>query len=183
VNKLSTIILAAAATVLTLSGLSGCKTTEENYRAAYEKTIAARAENSELDSTIYGAVRRQSKLTAQQTSQGTVNVTTQLVRVTAEGGGIAENLHRYNVVVGQFKQLFNASSMRDRIVDGGYPTAFVVETAEPYYYVVLMSFNKLEAAASALKDFSEKPCVTMKEPCPFILDATAHRHSTKNNKR
>lgn len=168
--------------VLTLSGLPACKTTEANYRAAYEKTVAARSENSDIDSTIYGAVRRQSKLSTVQTADGPVEVTTQPVRVTPDDGGIAQNLHQYNVVVGQFKQLFNARSMRDRIVDAGFPTAFVVETAEPYYYVVLSSHNEIDTAADALKKFAAKPCVTMKEPCPFILDATARRRPTKSNK-
>jgi hypothetical protein len=165
-KHLRSILYVTAAFAMMLSG--GCKTTEANYRQAYEKAIAAR---DNIDSTIYGQIRRQFNEQAVVTVSGdTVNVRVMHVRVTPDGGGIAENLHRYNVVAGQFKQLFNARSMRNRMADNGFPGAFVVETAEPYYYVVASSHNTAAEASAALK--SQADAIRMKEPCPFILDAT-----------
>jgi mannose/cellobiose epimerase-like protein (N-acyl-D-glucosamine 2-epimerase family) len=37
----------------------GCKTTEENYRQAYEKAISGR--NNDIDTTLYGNFRRELK--------------------------------------------------------------------------------------------------------------------------
>lgn len=169
--------LSALVLALPVIFLSGCKTTEENYRAAYEKTMAARQEGEDLDDTIYGRERRQMKSATVDTPDGPLEVRSQLVRVTEGGGGIPENLKRFNVVAGQFKQLFNATSLRERLVAGGYPGAFVVETAEPYYYVVAASYADASEAAEALEELGKKSPVTMKEPCPFILDATTRKRT------
>ena len=169
----------AALAALTAPLLFSCKTTEANYREAYMKTIEGRNAESVLDSTIYGRERRQMQSVTLNTEAGQIEVKRHLVRITEGGGGIPEKLHRYNVVVGQFKQLFNAKSMRERLVDSSFPTAFVVETAEPYYYVVLASFDDAAEAAKALDAFKAKKAMTMREPCPFILDATARRQASK----
>lgn len=163
------------ATALALAALCSCKTTEANYRAAYEKAMEAKAEQDSLESTVYGNYRRQKSTRTVVTPKGNVEVNTQLVRVTEGGGGIAQNLQQYNVVIGQFKQLFNAKSLRERLVDMGYPSAFVVETAEPFYYIVLSSHADASDAQKALDAFAAKAPVPMKAPCPFILDATARR--------
>ena len=163
------------ATAIIFAGLPACKTSEANYREAYEKTIAARDAEASLDSTIYGTQRRQMTSANIETADGNVEVRRQMVKVTSDGGGLPENLKKYNVVVGQFKQLFNAKSLRNRLADGGYPSAFVVETAEPYYYIVLASFSDAAEAAKAMEEFKANGAFPMKEPCPFILDATGRR--------
>ena len=173
-------IPAAVAAAIMLPAFFSCKTTEANYRAAYERTMEARQEQAALDSTIYGAQRRAMGSATVNTSEGTVEVRTQLVRVTPEGGGTNENLHRYNVVVGQFKQLFNARSLRERLVEKGYPAAFVVQTAEPYYYIVLASFDDAAPAQRTLEEFVASATISMKAPCPFILDATARASRKKH---
>ena len=162
--------------ILASLALVGCKTSEANYRQAYERAIAARDSTSDLDSTIYGQVRREMKIRQMTLADGSsVPVYSQHVRITEGGGGINESLRRYNVVVGRFKQAFNAKSLRNRLVDDcGIPSAFVVETAEPYYYVVASSHSTLAEAAAAMRALpSSVP--PMREPLPFILDATSRR--------
>lgn len=152
---------------------SACKTSEANYRAAYEKTMEARRAEQSVDSTVYGDVRRQATTATVEVSPGvSTEVVSQLVRVTDGGGGIRENLRRYCVVAGQFKQKFNAVSLRDRIVDKGYPGAFVVETAEPYYYIVVGSYSTVREAYDAMQTLKKNQPVPMKAPLPFILNAT-----------
>ena len=51
----------------------------------------------------------------------------------------------------------------------------MVETAEPYYYIVLASFSDAAEAAKAMEEFKANGAFPMKEPCPFILDATGRR--------
>ena len=160
--------------LLLLLALSGCRTTEANYREAYQKTIAGR-DSADIDNSIYGRTRRQYSKTDVATDSGTVEVIRRLVRVTDGGGATPENLKRYNVVGGEFKQIFNARSFRNRLVDNGYPGAFIVESGEPYYYIVVQSFDSPTEAA-ALKDrLSASPPFTFKAPCPYILDATARK--------
>ncbi|MDE6207565.1 MAG: SPOR domain-containing protein [Muribaculaceae bacterium] len=173
--RLSLLLIVLAA----LAVFSSCRTSEANYRAAYEKAIEAREDATALDSTVYGRVRREMNITTIATAAGPVELRTQLVRITADGGGIPERLHRYNVVAAQFKQKFNALSLRNRLADGDYPAAFVVETAEPYYYVIVESSHSLDDAKAALEGLDERKLPFVKDPCPFILDATARRTSTR----
>jgi len=165
--------------ILASVALSSCKTTEANYRAAYEKTMAARDSVDALDDTIYGKERRRGGTKTVETSAGNIEVNIRLVKVTDQGGGTSENLRRYNVVAGQFKQKFNAMSLRNRLADGGYPGAFVVETSEPYYYIIVGSYPTAEEAVKALEALKSSGEKSIRPPCPFILDATARRASSK----
>lgn len=158
--------------------LVSCKTTEENYRQAYQKTIAARNESEPLDSTVYSRVRNQMSARMVNTAAGTVRVESRLVRV-AKDAGLPEQLKRYNAVAGQFKQIFNAKSLRNRIADNGYPAAVVVETAEPYYYVIAASFDNIEQAAECIAELNRQAPAWLKQPCPYIIDATARQNQRK----
>ena len=99
-----------------------------------------------------------------------MEVRRQMVRITDGGGGSDEKLRRYNVVAGQFKQLFNAKSMRERLADGKYPSAFVIETAEPYYYVVIASYDDISEATAELDALRQSGNIVMREPLPYILE-------------
>lgn len=159
-----------ALSVLAAVVLGGCKTTEANYRSAYEKAVEAQADQTDIDDTIYGNVRRQTNRHEIALSDGkTIAVETMRVRTTENGGAVPENLKRYNIVAGQFKQLFNAQSLRKRLADN-YSGAFIVETAEPYYYVVAESYDNINDAAAALARIRDAKPVPMKEPLPFILE-------------
>ncbi len=149
--------------------VSGCKTSEANYRAAYEKAVAGRDSGDAIENTIYGAKRRDIDSRKIIADGDTVEARVQRVVMTPDGGGISENLRMYNVVVGQFKQEFNAVSMRNRLADSGYPGTFVVQNNEPYYYVVLGSYDTQAEAVQAIKAIPEDFPITMKAPLPYIL--------------
>ena len=155
---------------LALVAMTACKTNENNYREAYERTMARDSARTDFDETIYGRYRREARNTVLTDDSGdTAKVTVMRVYVTADGGGIRESLKKYNVVVAGFKQLLNANSMRQRFQDGGYPGAFVVETPEPYYYVVAQSFIDLAPAKAACAKLRESTPVTLRAPYPYIL--------------
>lgn len=165
-------ILGITAVAAMMTCTWSCKTSEKNYREAYERAMAGRETGeSPIDGTVYAA-QRQMGLNKFVMAGDTFDVYSTRVSVTEGGGGIRENLRRYNIVVGQFKQQFNAVSMRNRLADGGYPSAFVVQTPEPYYFVILGSYSELGAAASALKQIPEQMPVAVKSPCPFLLSVT-----------
>lgn len=178
-NRIAISLLVSA---LLVPALFSCKTTEANYRAAYEKTIQGREESLSLDSTIYGANRRNMSDATVSTSDGNINVRRQRVRIT-DGTAVSQDaLKQYCVVVGQFKQLFNAKSLRDRLVDLGYSETFVVESSEPYYYIVTVSSDDVSQASDAMADIEAKAPVPMKDPLPFILEAIG-RHSPAKVKK
>lgn len=158
---------ALALGVAGLIGLAACKPTEANYRAAYERTVAGRSDDP--DSTIYTQIRREF-VPGTLTYAGRAFPTgSQFVAVTEGGGGISESIKRYCVVAGQFKQIFNAKSMRERLTEGGYPGAFVMQTREPYYFVVAGSSHDIEPAIEIFDKLQADTALRLREPAPFIL--------------
>ena len=156
---------------LVIFGIASCKTSEANYRAAYEKAIAGRDSLTAIENTIYGKHRRNTSSQLTVVGNDTTEMISTYVKVTESGGGIRENLKPYSVVVGQFKQLVNAKSLRERLVDAGYPTAFVVETAEPYYYILLSSYaTRAEAVKECIAVRNNKSFpIALREGLPIIL--------------
>lgn len=152
---------------IVIVSLAACKTTEENYRAAYEKTIAAREEADH--ETIYGAQRRD--IQHQAVISGTDTIPVVIEQISPAGGDKkpAPVILAYNVVAGRFKQQFNAFSLRDRLVEAGYKDAAVVKTAEPYYYIITSTFASPKDAKAALEKLKADAPVAMSSPLPFIL--------------
>lgn len=150
-----------------LISLAACKPTESNYRAAYEKAVAGRGDNP--DSTIYTKIRREFTPGKMTYAGRSIPTGSQFVAVTQDGGGVNESIKRYCVVAGQFKQIFNAKSMRERLTDNGYPGAFVVQTREPYYFVVAGSSHDVEPAIELFDKLQADTALRLREPAPFIL--------------
>lgn len=147
--------------------LAACKPTEANYRAAYERAAVGRSDQA--DSTIYTKIRREF-VPGQLTYGGrTFPTGSQFVAAAEGGGGINESIKRYCVVAGQFKQIFNAKSMRERLVDAGYPGAFVAQTGEPYYFVVAGSSHEIKPAIEIFDQLQADTALHLREPAPFIL--------------
>jgi hypothetical protein len=154
--------------------LVGCKTTEENYRQAYEKAISGRTDD--IDTTLYGGFRRE------MAEQGVVTQSGEKIAVRTVALSLVDAdeapvpLEKYSVVVGQFKQVFNARSMRDRLANAGFNNAEVIKTSEPFYYVITSTHAKVESADSAMKALSgQKLPITLSDPLPFII-SNLRRH-------
>lgn len=159
----------AAVAVVAAAFMTACKTSEANYRRAYERAVDGRDSLDAIENTIYGSHRRAMGSREVVIAGDTAEIFSQHVSVTEGGGGIRESLRPFNVVVGRFKQLFNATSMRNRLADAGYPDVFVVETAEPFYYIVLSSHSDAASAVKAMKEIPASFPMPLKAPLPFIL--------------
>lgn len=176
-RALRNFIAVAIFLTVTVFTFTGCKTTEKNYRQAYERTVNSGNPNNVTDfnQTIYGRQRSAARDVAGVTSSGdTINTRVTAVAVTPDGGGINEWLKRYNVCVGEFKQLFNAKSLRTRFVDAGYPRSFIVQNSEPYYYILAGSYDTLDQAVEALKALESANPITLQIGFPYILQIPRH---------
>lgn len=147
---------------------TGCKTSEANYKAAYE--LAKKKENNTgIDSTIYTKIRREARPQTAIIGNDTIAIKAEYVSLTKGDENRPSEYLPYNVVVAQFKQLFNAKSVRTRLRENGYPDAFIVQTREPLYYVVAASCQNPADAKKALEKVVAGTPVPMRDPCPFIL--------------
>lgn len=75
-------ITATLIAALTLGAVS-CRTSEANYRAAYEKARAGRDDALPIDSTIYGKVRREMRTSVLVAGGDTVAVRVMPVNATS----------------------------------------------------------------------------------------------------
>lgn len=148
---------------------SACKTTEENYRKAYEAAAIQQRESSGVDSTIYGRIRNSAVRSMLTVGTDSLPLRKEYVGYTDGGGSSRDNVLRYCVVVGQFRQVFNARQMRQRLIDNGYPEAMIVHTREPLYYVVAASVSTPEEALQAWRRVTSDKNLVLRDPMPFIL--------------
>lgn len=155
-------IVAAALAVIA----TGCKTNEANYRAAYEVAKSKQTQGEGDEATRL----QQYSLPREQTIDGvTLPVRTETVGYPADGGATRQNVKTYSVVVGQFRQIFNARQMRQRLMDNGYPDAVIVSNREPVYYVIARSCDTPAQAAEALAQIKADTSITLRAPLPYIL--------------
>lgn len=158
-------------TLLILSvaaGMMGCRTTEANYRAAYEKAMAKR--NEGIDSTVVAAIDKEDAPPVRRVAEGvSFPVVTKFVKV-VDGGGISrEGIKKYSVVLSVFKQRFNAISLRERLVDNNlYPGAFVVQTGDDYL-VAAGSTDDPKEALALYDDVASGNKYPVKSPLPWVL--------------
>ena len=151
---------------ITLLTLAGCKTSEQNYRQAYE--IARNANSEGIDSTIYARIRQEAVPSAILADGDTIKMKTEFVTVFKDDKSPA-NTRQYGVVANQFKQIFNAKAMRNRLQTAGYPDAYIVQTREPLYYVVIADFDNIDQAGAMMKKLSKDAKLGLRAPFPWIL--------------
>lgn len=154
--------------IIAITSLTGCKTNEANYKAAYMVAKEKSEEKSAIDGTIYDRIRKEaidSRLIVDGDSIPlmTVSVTT------VDDYSSPETVKQYSVVINQFKQIFNAKSQVDRLRTSGYPDALILCTAEPLYYVVAETVATPEEAAKAYTRILNDKSIVKKTPFPWVL--------------
>lgn len=145
-----------------------CKTTEANYRAAYE---AAKAKQMTGDSVIDKGLTDQQRPIPYYINGDTLPVRSEYIGYTKDGGADSDRrvVKRYCVVVGQFKQVFNARSMRQRLMQHGYPRALVLHNSMKDYYVIANTTMDAHAATLMLDSVKADSSIVLRPPYPYIL--------------
>ena len=147
--------------------LTSCKTTEANYRAAYE--MALQKDKEGIDDDTYTLIKQNEKPREFVFQGDTLRVITESVIITKNVGNDDAKLTRYKVAIGSFRQVFNAKAMKGRISDKGY-NAFIVETAEPSYYVIASACDTQEQAKEVIACLQADKSIILRLPYPCILE-------------
>lgn len=143
--------------------LTGCKTTEAAYANAYE--IAKQKKESTLSQEeIAGVAREQA---AQGITYKGEHLPMRSLYVRRIDG--PQRVEKYTLIMASFKQKFNANSVLNRLRNGGYPDAILLQDAEEQYYVGALTTPSLDTAAATLKAISKASPVAPQKGCPFIL--------------
>lgn len=170
-RTLSSLFIPAVMLCAVVFMTTGCKTNEQNYRAAYLAAKEKADESSGIENTIYDRIRREAVSSRLVTEQGdSLPVMTVAVQCTPDGFAVPDSVKRYSLVVAQFKQVFNARSLATRMrQSGSWPNAMVLQTAEPLYYVVASTASTPEEIDRDYRRLLNEKSVAMKEPFPWIL--------------
>ncbi len=132
------ILKAFAITAAVIGGLASCKTTEANYRAAYEATKSAR-DAADTDDGLDDNTRRmlaknsRNRLAKHVVGSDTLSVSTLFIKL--DEGQAVERLPQFSVVANAFSQVFNARALCSRLKEAGFENAYIFHTATPDYYV------------------------------------------------
>lgn len=162
--------------IILLFALSGCRTTEANYRAAYEVAKEAReakaAEDDGLDAETRRMLDRQKQrgVSKQIVGADTLAITTLFVKMT---DGTPDRVPRYSVTVHSFSQRFNAQAMMRRLRENGYPEAYVFETGTPDYYVATAGTDSIPALPALLKAAAKAPALG--QGFPRVIQSGGYR--------
>lgn len=165
-------IALTAAAVLLAAAFTGCKTTEANYRSAYEIARQKQESADAADPDMMPELNRYNRPQAEITASGdTLMTRTEPVRYEKADGASDSTVMRLNIVVGQFHQIFNARAMRKRLIEAGYPGACVVRTLGDVYYVIAGATDSESEAAALLRRVRADSSMRLREPLPFVLRA------------
>lgn len=158
------IYMLLSAALLTVA-LTGCKTTEENYRKAYEVAQAKKYDG--LTEAEVSALKREEAMPKTVFKGDSIPLKGMYVKWVE--GGKGDMAFRYNVIVASFRQRFNAGSAFSRMREGGYPDAVLLADRDERYYVAAVTTESLDSAVSVLRALEENSPVALREPYPYIL--------------
>ncbi len=163
-------LLAAIAIAAASICATGCHTNEKIWADSAGKVSGKMQQTGGIDSTVYAKIRKEARPSVVKVGNDTMALVTQSIYLTADQP--YAQIKRYNIVVAQFKQLFNARSMRERLYAAGYVNPYIVETTEPLYYVVAEGCDELHQAYGLLHKVIEEKAVAMKDPFPYVIQSS-----------
>lgn len=160
-------ILSATGILLAFAALlSSCKTSEENYRKAYE--AAVEKQNEAYTGEEISLMAREEAIPKTLFRGDSIPMKGVYVNTVKLDPPVAAAL-RYNVVVATFKQQFNAKSVLDRLRQAGYPDGRLLIDRDQTYYVAPLSTDSLSEAVTALRRLQSSSPVPLRSPFPYIL--------------
>ena len=145
--------------------LTACYTTEENYKAAYDKAKERTREN--MGGTIYDMSQAERVRATEIINGDSVRLLRSYFNVVDDK---YEATKKYGVVVAEFDQLLNARSYRDRLKQNeGFQSYVVYTNREKKYCVVAQAYDEKEPAALFILNIKQHMKMKVLVPRPYIL--------------
>ena len=145
--------------------LTACYTTEENYKAAYDKAKERTREN--MGGTIYDMSQAERVRATEIINGDSVRLLRSYFNVVDDKYEAAK---KYGVVVAEFDQLLNARSYRARLKQNeGFQSYVVYTNREKKYCVVAQAYDEKESAALFIRNIKQHMKMKVLVPRPYIL--------------
>ncbi len=159
-------LLIIGCVLLLMATVTSCKTTEENYRKAYDAAIEKQNEGYTADELL--GMAREEAIPRTVFNGDSIPLKGVYVN-TVKLDPPVEAALRYNIIVATFKQKFNAMSVLDRLRQKGYQDGRLLIDKDQTYYVAAYTTDSLGKAVETLREIEKSSPVAMKSPCPYIL--------------
>lgn len=150
--------------------LSGCKTTESNYRQSYEAAVQKRnAAEAEADSVVEQTIHNKIMEASRPYVKSEGGRSALYLEGNVWQAFNAENykMKRFSVVVGAMRQLFNAKSFCTRLQQNG-AEAYVIQNGAKDYFVVAAGFDTFVEAADYVNHIDKRLKIKIPLKEPFI---------------
>lgn len=144
-----------------------CKTTEANYRAAYEIAKEKSISDNILDDETNQQMLLESITSRLIVDGDSIPLKSMHVKI-ATGCGDSDDLKKYCIAVAEFKMVFNAKSMMNRLRTTGYD-AIVVENGDPTYYVIASKYSTPDETKTAFQKIIQDKNIITKTPFPYVI--------------
>ena len=173
-NRMKNSLTGLVASVLLIaaaSALSGCKTTEANYRQAYERALEKR--NEGLTQEEIAAIAREEAIPRTLFRGDSIPLKGMYVKCVE--GGVDGKALKYNVVVASCKQRFNASSVMKRLAAAGCSSPTLLADADERYFIAAQTTASLDSAVATMHSLQGNSPVALRPPFPYILQSASAR--------
>lgn len=149
----------------------GCKTTEQNYKNAYETARQHQAERQGVDLPDGATLKNPDVPDPRPVVIDGVELPMVTAWVLTADKAVTplDSLGKFTVVVAQFKQIFNASQMRDRLASSNGLKPVILKMANGYYLVGAYTTNDPSQALEDYNRIKDDKSIMLKEPFPFIF--------------
>lgn len=159
------------AMTLLILALASCKTTEENYRNAYQTAKQHQIERAGgelpdgVDLRKTGlSTPRMVDIDGRQVPMISAWVITSEKELTP-----LDSMGKYVVVVATFKQVFNARQMKSRISAGGVYHPVIMKLASGYYLVGTDTTDNISEALTDYEKVKADSIIRLKAPFPYVF--------------
>ncbi|MBR3456423.1 MAG: SPOR domain-containing protein [Bacteroidaceae bacterium] len=125
--------------------LVSCKSSESNYRKAYEKAKAEEQNRQETEPVAVTPVVTPVQTQPTQTANQDISNLRQ-EKLNVQNGGV---LKAFNVVCGSFKSIDNANNLRNTLVNQGYSAQVAQNPDTGMYRVIASSFDDRSSAETS----------------------------------
>lgn len=145
---------------------TSCHSNEQNYKAAYDKAMEKYRDG--VGAEEYERILAEKVKPTAVVNGDSIILKTMHVNVTDDSVSV---LKPYSVIVAQFKQKFNAITMRDRLhKEEGFKSYVLFGGPDKKYFVAVKGFDELDVATAFLKNIDKGVKMKVLEPKAWILE-------------
>lgn len=145
--------------------VTSCHSNEQNYKQAYDK--AMEKYKTGVGAEAYDLLQAERMRATMVVNGDSVRLLRMYANVYADSAKVAK---KYNVIIAEFTQQINATTMRNRLrTEEGFPSYVLYGGKDKKYYVVVKGFDDIDVTAAFVKEIDKNVKMPLLVPRAWIL--------------